>query len=369
MDMSTVDISKIDQNFAAKEIVYDGIVFREVFEEPFKIYGLCRAYEDRNFKRMPTEIAEQVSPSVLDLHDHTSGGRIRFRTDSSKILLRTIFPGITRMEHMPRSGSTYFDLYLDGDYYDFFRPGQKQDPKNTPGLTVTIYNSNLPLDSKKMRDVEINFPLYNKVDSVFIGLEEDAALEPPKEYTHTKPIVFYGSSITQGGCASHAGNCYTNMLSRRFDADIINLGFSGSALAEPSMIEYVSNLDMGIFVYDYDHNAPTVEHLKNTHEKMFKAIREKHPTLPIIMVSAADRSFGTKPERAAVIRATYENAVKAGDTNVYFVDGSTIYAPVGRDLCTVDSIHPNDTGFYMMAQAIGTVIEQVYQKGDCHEHI
>ena len=207
------------------------------------------------------------------------------------------------------------------------------------------------------------------MSSVFIGLEEDAIVEPPKEYTHKKPIVFYGSSITQGGCASHAGNCYTNMLSRRFDADILNLGFSGSALGETTMANYIANLNMGIFVYDYDHNAPDTAHLEKTHEKMFKTVREKQPHVPIIMVSAADCLNGTIPERAEIIRTTYENAVKAGDTNVYFVDGSTIYASVGRDLCTVDGVHPNDTGFYMMAQAIGNVIEQIYQKGDFHEYI
>ena len=124
------------------------------------------------------------------------------------------------------------------------------------------------------------------------------------------------------------------------------------------MAEYLANLDMSVLVYDYDHNADSAEFLKETHERTFKIIRKKQPNLPVIMITAADRKFGI-PERRDVIYQTYKNAVISGDNNVYFIDGSTIYAPVGRGLCTVDHIHPNDIGFLMMANAVETVIKKI----------
>lgn len=360
--MSNIDIAQIDKNFAAEEVKYEGIKMRHVTESPFKIYGLYRPYEDGDFKRMPHNIAENVNTNVKSLYMHTSGGRIRFRTDSTRILLRSILPKITKFNHMPKTGVSCFDLYLDGEYYEVFKHGMLSGLTPDEDKPENVYDSNITLKDKKMRDILINFPLYNRVDDVFIGLDEDAVIEASPEYSITKPIVFYGSSITQGGCASHPGNCYANMLSRQFDADMINLGFSSGAKGEPIMAEYLANLEMSVLVYDYDHNAGSAEHLWNTHENMFKIIREKQPNLPIIMITAADRYFGTIPERKEAIRATYDHAVAAGDKNVYFIDGDDIYAPVGRGYCTVDYAHPNDLGFYMMAQSVGKVLKEIFAK-------
>lgn len=359
--MSTSDISKIDKNFAGEEIKYEGLKIYNVRDSLFQINGLYKPYEKEAFKRMPHDEAIKMNLNIRELYMHTSGGRIRFRTDSTRIFLRSILPTIVKFDHMPKTGVSCFDLYVDGEYINTFRHGmlnglaKQVDKENT-------YDSNLTIKEKKMHDILINFPLYNPVDDVFIGLDEDATILPAKEYTYTKPIVFYGSSITQGGCASHPGNAYFNILSRRLDADIVNLGFSSGCLGEEPMAEYLSNLDMSILVYDYDHNAATAEHLKETHERTFKTIRKKQPNLPIIMITAADRSYGIA-ERRAVIYQTYINAVNSGDDNVYFIDGSTIYAPVGRGLCTVDHIHPNDIGFLMMANTVEPVIQTIIKKG------
>ena len=355
--MSAVDISKIDKNFAGEKIQLDGVKLYNARDPLFQIYGLYNSYERESFKRMPHDEALKMNSNIQELYTHTAGGRVRFRTDSTRIFLRAILPKITRFDHMPKTGVTCFDLYVDGEYFNTFRHGvlnglESQDkPENA-------YDSNLTFADKKMHDILIHFPLYNPVDDVFIGVDEDAVILPSKEYSYNKPIVFYGSSITQGACASHPGNAYFNILSRRLDADIVNLGFSSGCKGEVPMAEYLANLDMSILVYDYDHNAGSAEYLKETHERTFKIIREKQPNLPVIMITAADRSFGI-PERRNVIYNTYENAVKCGDQNVYFIDGSTIYAPVGRGLCTVDHIHPNDIGFLMMANAVEPVIRKI----------
>lgn len=360
---TTSNVAEIDKHFLGEAVTYDRMTFHSVFDEPFKLYGLYHPKEERTFKRIPSELAMKLNPYVKELYTNTSGARIRFRTDSTKILLRSILPKISFMDHMPKTGTSFFDLYVDGEYRTSFlhgnlgaiKPCSTQKSENTYDACITI-------GKKMMHDILIHFPLYNDVAHVFIALDDDASIEQAKEYTIKKPFVIYGSSITQGGCASHPGNAFPNMLSRRFDADILNLGFSSGGLAEPEIAEYIGSLDMSIFLYDYDHNAPTTDYLNKTHEPMFKTIREMQPDLPIIMASAADSLFGKMDSRRKIIKATYDNAIAAGDKNVYFIDGRTIYAPVGCSLCTVDNLHPNDLGFYMMANAYGQVIEEILLK-------
>ena len=127
-------------------------------------------------------------------------------------------------------------------------------------------------------------PAYVRDLCLELGLDTGAAIRPAPSYPNKK-VVFYGSSITQGACASRPGNSYEAMVARRFGFDYVNLGFSGNAKGEDTMAAYIAGLDMDVFVYDYDHNAPTLEHLAKTHEPFFNIIREKRPDLPVVMIS------------------------------------------------------------------------------------
>ena len=223
------------------------------------------------------------------------------------------------------------------------------------------YESIIEFESTARRQITINFPLYSDVKELYIGLKDGCMLKEPKPYKNKKPIVYYGSSITQGACASRPGMSYQEIVSRAFDCDYINLGFAGSAMAEDSMIEYIKNLDMSVFVYDYDHNAPSSEHLEKTHEKMFKAIRRQKPLLPVIIMPRP-KYFLTEGEkiRRDIIQKTYNNAVLSGDKNVYFIDGVALTG-LCRDSGTVDNSHPTDFGFASMAKALSEVIADILQ--------
>ena len=118
---------------------------------------------------------------------------------------------------------------------------------------------------------------------------------------------------------------------------------------------------MSVFVYDHDHNAQSYEILEKTHEAGYKKFREGNPSVPIIMITSADISTN-REKRINIIRTTYENALKSGDKNVYFIHGDDIYAPVGKEYCTVDKCHPNDLGFFCMANAIETVIREIIER-------
>ena len=151
-------------------------------------------------------------------------------------------------------------------------------------------------------------------------------------------------------------------MSRRFDCDYINLGFSGSAKGEDEMIHYIKGLDMSIFVMDYDYNAPSIEHLQTTHSKMFDAIRAAHPDLPIVILSRPKYNLKEdEQKRFDVIYNTYLTAKEKDDKDVYFISGRKLMEMV-RDNGTVDGSHPSDSGFFSMACAIGEVFEVIFKK-------
>lgn len=343
------DAAQIDRNFAVKSTLgKDNIRFYNMEETPFRIYGIFK--ENGLYRRIPRELAQQVSKGVLILHSKTSGGRVRFRTDSSYVAIKAEMHGILKMPVMSHVGSNGFDLYADGVFVEPFIP---------PMDLEDGYESVIELGERKEREITIHLPLYAGVKELYIGLEEDACVKAAAPYQGDAPIVCYGSSITQGGCASRPGMCYHNILARRLNRDFWCLGFSGNALGEDVMAQYIKGLDMSIFVYDYDNNAPTVEHLRNTHEKMFQTIRQAQPDLPILILPRPRYSLTEEEwERQRVIRQTYENALASGDKNVYFVDSQTLMALCKED-GLVDDGHPTDFGFASMAMAIGNALEQI----------
>jgi lysophospholipase L1-like esterase len=141
--------------------------------------------------------------------------------------------------------------------------------------------------------------------------------------------------------------------------DYINLGFSGNAKGELAMADYINTLDFSVFVYDYDHNAPTVEHLAATHEPFFRRIREAHPTVPVIMLTRPHATYGEDEiARRAVVKATYDHAKAEGDENVYFINGYEMMSRCGHD-ATIDGTHPNDLGFDCMANTIGEFLSTI----------
>lgn len=359
-----MDISQIDKNFA-NYFSFEGLKTYDINQDPFKLYGLYREEGEQDFKRLPHSLGKGIdNDGIHVLYTNTAGIRLRFRTDSQRIVISYILPDVTIFDHMPATGVSCFDLYADGNYHNVFRVGTNLSGKKADVEELeNAYSSGLVFQDRKERDILINFPLYNNVSKVYISLEEEASLKPGDTYTHEKPVVYYGSSITQGGCASHPGNCYSGMISRRLDTDFVNLGFSGSCKAEPEMCDFIGNMDMSVFVFDYDHNAPSPEYLESTHEPFFKKFRQMQPDTPVIFASDAGISHGVYRERRKeIIRRTYENALKAGDKNVYFIDGGTIYNDVGGEYCEVDNCHPNDLGFWCMANAYGAVIEEILKK-------
>ena len=344
------DITKIDPNFVVKtNIQREGLRFYSIEQAPFSIHGIF--WENGCYRRLPEAIGTNVNEGVTGLHRHTAGGRVRFVTDSPYIAISAELVDFEPMSHMALSGKAGFDLYTKKQYLGTY----------IPSTTVTDHVEGVvDLPEPGEREYSINFPLYNPVISLHIGIQEGSTLKAAPAYTIPVPVVYYGSSITQGGCASRPGNAYQSIITRELDCDHINLGFSGSAKAEDIIADYIAGLNMSVFVYDYDHNAPTLEHLKNTHERMFKKIRAAQPELPILMLSRPRYYLkNDDKERLEVIRQTYENALAAGDKNVYFIPGPELLIELLRESALVDNTHPTDCGFASMAYVIGNKLKEI----------
>ena len=353
-----MDISKIDTNFQVNNCTYPDIAWQDANNKPFKTYGVYYDQEQQEYCRMPKEIAKKVNDGVAFLYSHTAGGRLRFKTNSPYICIKCFTVSSGLGPHITPVATFGFSTYVDGKFYGIF-PIRFCDIPHQEWQEMS-FDASLNFDGQ-MHDVDIYFPLYNGIKKLYVGLKENSTILPPREYTHPSPVLFLGSSITQGGCASRPGNDYVAHISRWLDTDVLNFGFSGSCRGEKIMADYVASLNPSIFVLDYDYNAPSIEHLEQTHLPLYKTIREKHPDTPIILISSCahnSESEQTRQGRIDVIKKTYEYGLACGE-KVYFINGRKLFTDIDRDACTVDGCHPNDLGFYRMAKGIAPVIAKI----------
>ena len=342
---------KIAAHFVQAEVNGVSVRFSDVRKAPFILTGFpfCQGGE-QSLRRLPADMTKaDVNAGALSQAQCLSGGAVLFRTDSTVLAIRATGSNLKPMDRMPASGLYGYDLY-----------------ERCPDGTERFINNTRVKDGaariggrlrKGMADYILYLPLYSGVDSLEIGVSPEASFETPTPQRLQKPIVFYGSSITQGGCASRPANNYTTMICRALDAPQVNLGFSGSAQGEPAVARAIATLDASLFVLDYDHNA-SIQHLAKSHEPFFKIIRAARPDLPVIFISRPDTIDGGVEARRAIIRKTYDNAVAAGDKNVYFIDGEKLFGPGGQNFCTVDGTHPNDLGFFRMYEGVLPVVKQ-----------
>lgn len=344
-----ISIAELDKNLAVPKRIDESIrgtlSFFDAEEPPFAIHGVFR--EGDGFVRLPKHIAETVSEGVRELNACTAGGRVRFKTNSRHVAVIAACPENAGMPHFAYTGVCGFDVYAN--YVNSERYfGTIVPPLGFEGGFEGV----VTFPTAELRTVTVNMPLYNGVNRLYIGLDADSVLEKA-EPLDEPPIVYYGSSITQGGCASRPGCSYQAIIHTRINKDYVNLGFSGNAKGEDEMMRYIASLDMSAFVYDYDYNATSNEHYAATHYKGYLAVREKHPTLPIILLTRPRLHLDEEAEtRVCIARETFERAKAAGDEHVYFIEGRELIDPDLAEHALVDDCHPTDLGFWSMAKKL-----------------
>jgi hypothetical protein len=320
------------------------------FPDPrLAVYGLPWFSEDSPvLRRLPARLKDTFRPAVWNLAQSPSGGRIRFRTDSRNVGIVAQNPGFSNMHHMPSVGENGFDIYVGHDYLASAWPDKE-------GKITQIWTVGREW---KMRDITIYLPLYKAVTIQSLSFEPGARIEPATPYAISKPVVYYGSSITQGGCASNPGGDCQAVLERRLNADFVNLGFSGNGLGEPALADAIREIDASCIVLDFWGN-PSPEQYAAALPVFADHLREKRPQVPILVTGP----FYFPSEEASAAMAKVQNAKrkfahdyvesrrKKGDRKITYVDGLKM---LNRDQAggLVDGVHCNSLGFYFNAQGL-----------------
>ena len=353
---------KGDPNFNIITTSKEGMVFKNVLDIPeILITGYPFMEENNNWHRLPNRIMPALPEQLQWVAAQPSGGMLHFRTDSRQFSIKVELERNEVSGQCSQNSLSGFDVYVNsgnGNGYEF---RQNLNVDGNPMEYTADLAGDLP---GGVCELKLYAPLQNPVGNVYIGIDEGASIYAPTPFDVSKPVLFYGSSITCGFCCSRPGLSYPAQITRALNAEMINFGFGGGALGEKEVAEAIASLDMSCFVYDYDCNAPTPEFLWDTHENFFRIIREAQPDLPIIIVSGVfywkNDEFNEK--RREAIEATYLHATAAGDKNVAFIDGGKLFPQDSWFDCTTDCLHPNDLGFMYMRNAIEPVVRHMLLK-------
>ena len=305
------------------------------------------------YDRWPARAEGTVRKAVWSLGQDSAGLAVRFVTDATAISARwTLRHEQLAMPHMPASGVSGVDLYVkDKGKWHWLGSGR---PDKSPANEKTLVKDMKP----GRREYLLYLPLYNGVEELKLGVPQDATLEPaPPRPDGLKPMVFYGTSILQGGCASRPGMAYPAILGRRLDRAHINLGFSGNAWGDPEVAQLLAELDPAVYVLDPLPNMK-VEWVAPRLERFVTILRAAHPKTPIVLVENVaypDGDYvGPRSEHYtkanARLRELYQRLVRAGDKRLLYVPAARLLGTDGEG--TVDGTHATDLGFMRMADAI-----------------
>lgn len=293
------------------------------------------------YDRLPAKAEGIVRSAVWNLSHHTAGICVRFMTDSTSIQVRWILLNKNlAMPHMPATGVSGVDLYAKNKTGGWYFVGN--------GRPTAISNKT-SFNLKHVKECMLYLPLYNGVKSVEIGIPKGRTISKFAESHDEKrrQIVFYGTSITQGGCASRPGLACTAIVGRQLDVSVVNLGFSGNGRMEPEMADLLAELDPAVYVLDCLWNM-SVEMISERVKPFVRSLRKAHPHTPILLVEDSSVRNLTPTTKGRILRAIYEElTVEEEITNLHFLANQGMLGEDGEG--TVDGCHPNDLG--MMRKA------------------
>jgi len=357
-------VASIAQSLVAQTLpdAETNAVWHNLAALPLEGKGWADTETKHRYDRLPAKAEKVVRAPVWSLAQDSAGMRYRLVTNAPFIRARWTVrkPNRIAMSHMAATGVSGLDLYVrDAGEWRFLAAGRPDSAKNEKTLVRNL--------EKKSREYLLYLPLYNGIESLEIGVPEGASFSAaPERYAGQKPIVFYGTSILQGGCASRPGMAYPSIVGRALDWPTINLGFSGNGKTEPEIAALLAELDAAAFVMDSLPNLD-VEQVKDRVEPFVRMLRAKHPIAPIIFVenvNYTDVGFIEArrvkvAEANSFLRKLHDRLKAAGDRHVHYVHASHLLGGDGED--TVDGTHPTDLGFQRMAQGVTPVVRAALQ--------
>ena len=345
-------ISKLDKNMEMRKAERD---LEWIDARTLTIEGKGWSETEDFFHRLPAKAKGVVREPVWELSRHTAGISVHFTTDSPTLAVRWDSVGV--MDHMPATGVSGLDLYVRHDgKWRWLSIARSPEPMREAELF-----RGLPAEK---REYILYLPLYATLNTLELGVPKESELEPAPP-RNLKPIVFYGTSITQGGCASRPGMCYTAILGRRFDRPTINLGFSGNGIMEPEMVDLLCELDPAVYVLD---NLPNMQadRVNQVSEDGLRKLRKARPDTPIILVdnilycdAYLKSSRMERYQRANAAQfAIYEKLLSEGVKGLFYVRDGDV-SLIGDDgEATVDGTHLTDLGYMRFSDALTPHLEK-----------
>ncbi len=326
----------------------------------FPLLGKITDTTETHYERLPAYLKTICRPQLWQLGKNTSGLALRFRSNSTQISAKWDLLGDVNMNHMTATGIKGLDLYAwNGKSWQFVNTARPVAKNNEQ----VIISNMLP----KEREYLLYLPLYDGVTDISIGIDSTAFIDVPNlPYPSTKnPIVCYGTSITQGGCATRAGMSYTNILERRLNREVINLGFSGNGQLDYEIAELMGRrTDAGLFILDFIPNV-TLEQVRDKTATFVKKLRTHNPQIPILFVEsilfphyAFDvKMYKTVTDKNKALCQEYQKLQEEGYKNLYYLSAENL---IGKDEeTTVDGIHLTDLGFIRFADELQKALHKI----------
>jgi len=298
------------------------------------------------FDRFPKSMKEAVREPVWNLSKNSAGVTVSFLTDSPTIKVKWTVLNDFEMNHMASTGIKGIDLYVLADsnwiYVNTGRPsGKENEAKLVEGI------------GSELREYKLFLPLYDGVTHLTVGVTKESRFEKAPSRS-AKPIVFYGTSITQGGCASRPGMAHTSIISRELNREVINLGFSGNCRMEEPIIELMAQTDAEFYVIECLQNM-SEDLIRERMPKMLVRLRVLRPETPIVLVD--NMMFGSaildkKIEdeilsENRLFKSVYQWLVDDGLANIFYIENQDALGVDNE--ATVDGVHLTDLGFKRLA--------------------
>lgn len=325
----------------------------------FPLLGKATQQTATLYERLPDSLENISRKPLWELGLNTAGLAIRFRSNSPTIAVKweTRFNNV--MNHMTATGIKGLDLYcLQNNHWFFVNSARPTDKINS-----TTIISNMKVEE---REYMLYLPLYDGIVSLSIGVDSLSSLSQPQvDYPiREKPIVFYGTSILQGGCASRPGMAHTNIISRRLNRETINLGFSGNAFLDPEIASVMAHVDASAFILDFVPNA-SVEQIEERAECFYQILRKKHPQTPVLFIEDPVFTHTRFDQHVAAevaiknqaLRKFFQSLKRKGERNIYFLSSRDILGQDGE--ATIDGIHFTDLGFMRYADILCPIIKKM----------
>lgn len=354
------EIAKFDRNMAVDGVVVSNGV-KWIDGRLLPIEGRMFDDVDHYYDRLPSGVTTNVNGGVRAMKHHTTGMQFRFSTDSRKLTFKWIpYCRGLDMDHMPSTGVSGIDIYRFDEQrgrWLYVKTGRILDGVKGASLQIPWVPGTPCL---------VNLPLYNGIKSFTLGIDEKAEIKPlpPRKNGISKPVVFYGTSITHGGCASRPGLSFVNIIGRDLDVPVVNLGFSGSGYMEYEMSEHIARIDASCYVLDCLWNMssrgagkPSPRGVEDNYEAFIRNLRAKRPDVPIVMAEQCD-VYGVTPNNKDIfIKSLYNRLINEGWKNLYYLPKNDMYLRDNEG--TVDGCHPNDWGMMSIAKSFARVLREV----------